>query len=128
MHHCYRANKGVTDRSFRPERYPFHKQTYHRLLEKCKAEVYPDATDGDGDYYIADSSGVSIYNSLVIKLDQVDGSEQEIAWSIGAYLQLSKKQYQSRTTSFVRRSGQQFLQWYICMLSNINLSQQAPEQ
>lgn len=78
--------KYVADRSFGTRRvFVYRGATHARLLSKCKC------TD-DAEYHLADSTGVIISDTLVI--DQPDGTDKQLEWTLDAYLKVSRVKYQ----------------------------------
>ena len=71
----------------------YRSATHARLLNKCKGVVWPNAPDG-AEYYLADSAGVIISDTLVI--DQPDGTDKQLEWTLDTYLKVSRVKYQSK--------------------------------
>ena len=70
---------------------------YQRILAKCKAVVFPDSTAADSDdYYIASGRGMPICSADYIRVDNANGIEEKIPWSLETYIKLSCTKYLSK--------------------------------
>lgn len=87
-------NKYVPDRSFGSRKlFVFREATHARLLKKCKDTVWPDGPEG-ASYFLADVAGIIIPDVLII--DQPDGSDKRLDWTLDAYIRVSRIKYQSK--------------------------------
>ena len=64
-----------------------------RVLAKCHEVAWPDGPV-DAEYLLADAGGTIISNCLVI--DQADGTDKKLEWTLEAYTQVSRTKYQSK--------------------------------
>ena len=63
---------------------------YERVLQKCVASVYPGtAADCNSDFYVANGRGLPICCGDNIAIDNDQGEEELIPWSLGMYIKLS---------------------------------------
>ena len=98
MYHCHRRNKGILDRQYVSQSVVFRKDmSYTRVLQKCVSVVFPDDTDTrECEYYIANGRGMCICNEEYIRVDNADGEEECIPWSLQTYIRLSSIRYASK--------------------------------
>ena len=100
MYHCHRRKKGVLDRQFVTQSVVFRKDmNYRRVLEKCISVVFPDddPESTEFDYYVANGRGMCVYgNEDYIRIDNDDGQEECIPWTLQTYIKLSSVRYASR--------------------------------
>ena len=88
--------RGIFDRSFTTIKIPFHKDCSSTdMLNKCAECVWEKSAAGDYTYYLADGSGTAIGSSSFI-VDQPDGSQQTLPWTLSNYLRVSGIRYPSR--------------------------------
>ena len=89
-----RRKRPMLDRAFGTRKiFIFKEASYERVLEKCRSAVFPEAEEG-AEYYLADSGGVRVENTLII--DEPDGRDRELPWTLESYLQVSRIKYQSK--------------------------------
>ena len=70
---------------------------YERVLQKCVASVYPGtAADCNSDFYVANGRGLPICCGDNIAIDNDQGEEELIPWSLGMYIKLSNVRYASK--------------------------------
>ena len=74
---------------------------YKRVSEKCTTAVFPD-DDQEAvgvEYYVANGRGICICdsNDEIIKVDNSDGGEEHVPWTLQTYIKLSSGRYASRT-------------------------------
>lgn len=85
--------KTKVDKKFGVVKINIHKEApYTHLLEKCRRAVW--AMQGDSDVYsyqLLDSKGLNIEDKLII--DQPDGTDFELPWSLESYVQVNKRAY-----------------------------------
>ena len=95
MYHCSSRGRGILAKEFTPVKLLFHKDcSYKRMVEWCRAELYPDGP-ADATYYIADSSGATVFSGELV-IDKGDGTTSQLPWTLATYLKLSKMKYPSR--------------------------------
>ena len=77
--------------------------SYSRLLEKCTNAVWenPDA-DQQYTFTLMDTQGMVINDKLIV--DQPDGSDRELPWSLETYVQITKKTYVTQPKFIVFRA------------------------
>ena len=96
MYHCPKRNKGILDKKFANKGVVFRKSmNYQRVLEKCVSAVFPNDSK-DGKHYIANGRGIPIYSGDSIPIDNEDGNEELIPWTLDAYIKLSSFRYASK--------------------------------
>ncbi len=89
-----RRKRPMLDRAFGTRKiFIFKEASYKRVLEKCRSAVFPETEEG-AEYYLADSGGVRVENTLII--DEPDGRDRELPWTLESYLQVSRIKYQSK--------------------------------
>ena len=84
--------KGILDRQFAAQSVVLRKDmTYSRVLEKCITIVFSadENVQESCEYYIANGRGMSICNDDHICVDNVDGEEEHITWTLQTYINLS---------------------------------------
>ena len=67
-------------------------------------EVYPEDKHSNAEFYVADSRGFPIWNSDMIVIEPVDGS-QEMPWTLGSHIWLSNVKYPSKAKYYFVRKG-----------------------
>lgn len=94
MRYKYDKKKYVADRHFEMKKLFIYREASHaRVLEKCREVTWPDSP-ADAEYFLADGGGTIISNHLVI--DQADGTDKLLEWTLEAYIQVSRTKYQSK--------------------------------
>ena len=89
LYHCYRRNEGILDRQYVTEGVVFRKDmTYQRVLEKCVSVVFPDDAHDDCKYYVSNGRGMHIYVDEYIRVDNEEGEEELIPWTLETYIKL----------------------------------------
>lgn len=97
MYHCPRRNKGILDRQFVTQSIVFRKDmAYPRVLDKCICAVFPDEVQDGCDYYVSNGRGMPIYTGEHIRVDNEDGVEELIPWTLETYIKLSNIKYPSK--------------------------------
>ncbi len=104
--------KGILDRSFPLQKVAFRKScSYNRMLEKCQAELYPDA-EPTSTFFMADGSGCPIHSEDTLCVDTEDGSELCLAWTLQNNIRLCNQKYPSRVCYYcVEKKGEI---WCLC--------------
>jgi len=93
MYKCDKK-KYIPDRRFETKKLFIYREASHaRVLEKCREVAWPDGP-ADAEYLLADAGGTIISNCLVI--DQADGTDKKLEWTLEAYMQVSRTKYQSK--------------------------------
>ena len=70
---------------------------YGRVLQKCVASVYAGtAVDCNSDFYVANGSGLPICCVDNIAIDNDQGEEELIPWSLCMYIKLLNVRYASK--------------------------------
>ena len=100
MYHCHRRNKGILDKQYVTQSVVFRQNmTYPRVLEKCVSAVFPDDDESDRDscfYYVATGRGIPISSEEFIRVENDDGIEECIPWTLQTYIKLSSIKYASK--------------------------------
>lgn len=97
MYHCPRCNKGILDKQFVTQSVVFRKDmTYHRVLEKCISVVFPDDMTDSCEYYVSNGRGMPICSEEYIRVDNDEGVEELILWTLETYIKLSSIKYASK--------------------------------
>ena len=98
MYHCHRRNKGILDGQYVTQSVIFRKDmSYSRVLEKCVSVVFPDDIDtANCEYYVANGRGMCICSEDIIRVDNADGEEEHIPWTLQTYIKLSTIRYASK--------------------------------
>ena len=97
MYHCLHRSKGILDRQFVTQSVVFRKDmTYQRVLEKCISVVFPDDKTDDCEYYVANGRGMPICGEEYIRVDNDEGVEELIPWTLHTYIKLSSIKYASK--------------------------------
>ena len=101
MYHCYKRKRGVFDRQYVTQSVLFRKEMkYERVLQKCISVTFPDdnvESNDNYEYYIANGKGMSIYSGDTIQIENENGEEESIPWTLETYIQLSNARYASKT-------------------------------
>lgn len=98
MYHCYKRKRGVFDRQYVTQSVLFRKEMkYERVLQKCISVTFPDDNVESNDHYIANGKGMSIYSGDTIQIENENGEEESIPWTLETYIQLSNARYASKT-------------------------------
>ena len=102
MHFCHQKNKAILDKKIGLVRVFVHDEApYTSVVGKFQKEIFPDhPADENIDYYIADGRGVHVATGDVICVQRSDGTQEEVPWSLKAYLKFSGLKYQSRARLF----------------------------
>ena len=85
---------------------------YERVLQKCVASVYPGtAADCNSDFYVANGRGLPICCRDNIVIDNDQGEEELISWSLGMCIniKLSNVRYASKVN------------FYYCILKDLGI-------
>ena len=69
--------------------------TYKRVLEKCVSVVFPDDAHDDCEYHVSNGRGMCIYVDEYIRVDNEEGEEKLIPWTLETYIKLSSIKYAS---------------------------------
>ncbi|CAI8021362.1 hypothetical protein GBAR_LOCUS12679, partial [Geodia barretti] len=99
MYHCYKRKKWVLDGQYVTQSLVFRKDmNYRRILETCVSVVFPDddLESSECEYYIANGRGMSIHSGDFIQINNDDGEEECIPWTLEAYIRLSSIRYASK--------------------------------
>ena len=92
--------RGVLDRSFKPIKLNFHKQSsYETVLEKLKRVAWGTEDKGGaigGTYFLADASGVLIQQKN-FEIQGATGKREVLPWTLENYVQVSGLRYPSKT-------------------------------
>lgn len=87
--------KAVLDKQHGGMKVFIHKEaSYSSFLKKAKAELFPDADDGE--YYIADINGVPIATDDLLRLQKSNEEQRVVPWTVQGYLKASGVRYQSK--------------------------------
>ena len=72
--------------------------SYQRVLEKCVSHVFPDddLSSNEYEYYVSNGRGICISNGDSIRVDNNDGEEECIPWTLQTYIKLSSIRYASK--------------------------------
>ena len=76
------------------------KKKYERVLQKCISVMFPDDNVESNDHYeyhVANGKGMSIYSGDTIQIENENGEEESIPWTLETYIQLSNARYASKT-------------------------------
>ena len=97
MYHCTKRNKGILDRGYASKGVVFRKDmTYQRVLEKCVSAVFPNDSS-DGKHYVANGRGIPIFSGDNIAIDNNEGEEEFVPWTLDTYIRLSSCRFASKT-------------------------------
>ena len=97
-----RGRKRV-DREFGFVNINVHKSaSYSRLLEKCINAVWGSLEDQQYTFTLMDTQGVLIDDKLIV--DEPDGSDRELPWSLETYVKITKKTYATKPRFIVFRT------------------------
>ena len=114
MKYSSTKNKGIIEKGT-CEKIVFHRScSYQHMLKKCTAKLFPDEQSDNFHYYLADSTGLSLSKDGLLSIDDEDGIEKTIPWTLQNYLKVSNIKYASKTKLFCvqRSSGKYSLDLY----------------
>ena len=95
--------KRRVDRKFEPVKINIHRQaSYDRVLTKCLAAAWGEVGES-ASYVLTDTGGMKIPEKLVI--DQPDGTDEVLPWTLETYLQITKKTYHCQPKFQVLKKG-----------------------
>lgn len=102
MYFCSRRSRGILERAAAKNIIFRRDCTYKRMLDKCIEAVYSTEETQDAEFFIADSRGSII--SETIELDSEDGVE-ELPWTLMRYISISNVKYPSKARFYCLRKG-----------------------
>ena len=101
MYYCFKRGRGILEKT-PAKNTVFHKEcSYKRMLDKCLA-VYSEEERNGADFYIADSRGARICNSIIL---DANGDDLEVEWTLNKYISLSSMKYPSKARFYCVRKG-----------------------
>ena len=113
MYHCQRRNKGILDKQFVAQSMVFRKDvTYPRMLEKCISMVFPDDSSDGGKYYMSNGRGMPICDGEYIRVDNDEGEEELIPWTLETYIKLSNIKYASKARFYCVKDYTAGIKWH----------------
>ena len=113
MYHCQRRNKGILDKQFVAQSMVFRKDvTYPRMLEKCISVVFPDDSSDGGKYYMSNGRGMPICDGEYIRVDNDEGKEELIPWTLETYIKLSNIKYASKAHFYCVKDYTAGIKWH----------------
>ena len=80
-------------------------------VKKCTAKLFPDEQRDDFHYYLADSTGLSLSKDGLLSIDDEDGTQKTIPWTLQNYLKVSNIKY-AKLFCVQRSSGKYSLDLY----------------
>ena len=70
--------------------------SYPAVLKKIKDQLYGNAEDPTSVYYLADSTGLPVCVDGTIIIQDENGSDRAVEWTIETYMTISNIKYQSK--------------------------------
>lgn len=104
MKYCLKKGKGIPMKPVVSAKVYVHKAaSYTSVLKKIREALYGNdasVADDSSNYYLADSMGYPVCNNGKITMQDEDGGEREVSWTIETFMKMSNIKYQSKLKLF----------------------------